>query len=104
MPISVVEACCYAWESCPLYSKPAVGYGTRSGELCLIVCSAQRPDAEAFCAAEGKRLPHSWEWQYAAQGLDKRPYPWGETWDGPYSSCNRILIRLDRLAIILLLY
>jgi len=40
-----------------------------------------RADAEAFCAAEGKRLPHSWEWQLAAQGYDGRAYPWGGAFD-----------------------
>ena len=23
------------------------------------------------------RLPHSWEWQWIAQGSDERPWPWG---------------------------
>ena len=42
-------------------------------------------DAGAFCTYYNKRLPHTWEWQYAAQGEDGRKFPWGDVNDGSHT-------------------
>ena len=38
-------------------------------------------DARAYASWARKRLPHEWEWQYAAQGADGRNFPWGNDWN-----------------------
>jgi len=58
-------------------------YECPADQLDLPVTSISVDEATLFCQTQGKRLPHEYEWQYAAQGNDGRTFPWGEDIEGP---------------------
>ena len=67
-------------------------YGTYSqGQDNYPVVYVSYEDIEAYAKWSNKRLPTQAEWQLAAQGTDKRKWPWGEDFHG--TRCNNAFDR-----------
>jgi len=68
--------CTDSWANC---AQEASTYGVAGKEKNPMVC-VDFPQAEAYCKAQGKRLPREEEWEWAARGgAEARPFPWGTT-------------------------
>ena len=64
----------------PKTAKPDCNY-RRAGQETHPVNCLSLPEAEAYCKAQGKRLPKEAEWELAARGREGRTFPWGEEAD-----------------------
>jgi len=63
----------------------------RQGQDKYPVVYVSYEDMQAYAKWAGKRLPTQAEWQLAAQGLDKRKWPWGNDFHG--TLCNNAFER-----------
>jgi formylglycine-generating enzyme required for sulfatase activity len=74
--VSAYRACVEAHAcSVPEKSSPSCTYDL--GETRLPVSCVHWKDADAYCRSVGKRLPREAEWEYAARGLARIRFPWG---------------------------
>ena len=63
----------------------------RQGQDKYPVVNVSLEDMKAYARWIGKRLPTQAEWQLAAQGTDRRKWPWGNDFHGTY--CNNTFNR-----------
>lgn len=68
------------------YLRNWVNGSFRQGQDKYPVVYLSIEDMKAYAAWAGKRLPTEAEWQLAAQGTDKRLWPWGNEFHG--TNCN----------------
>lgn len=78
--VAEYEACVARGQCEPRQGRPVPGDDAPR----LPVTRVTWNGAEAYCKAQGKRLPTEAEWEKAARGSDGRAWPWGEAF-----SCAR---------------
>ena len=89
----------YAHFRCKRYAQPAVCRGARVRErFCIDVVERTEDGSElprnhmswsssqALCESDGARLCKTSEWQFACEGEEMRPYPYG--WARDADACN----------------
>jgi formylglycine-generating enzyme required for sulfatase activity len=78
VPISnEAYAACVAAGQCAAISSKHSQCEHAGHEEFPVTCLTQ-PQAAAYCARRGARLPTEVEWEYAARGTDGRVYAWGD--------------------------
>ena len=68
-------------------------YDSQAGDDEMPMVEVTWADAKAYAAWAGKRLPTETEWELAAMGSDRWPWPWGTKFDK--SKCNMVFTKGD---------
>ena len=89
----------YAHFRCAKYAKPATCHGKRVHQrFCIDANERTEPESDLplnrqswtaskeTCEAAGERLCMTSEWQFACEGEEMRPYPYG--WERDATACN----------------
>ena len=84
---------------CKRYATPAICHGARVHErFCIDATERTEPGSDiprngmswsaskALCEGDGARLCKTSEWQFACEGEEMRPYPYG--WERDATACN----------------